>query len=161
MMDSRNKTHKKIDSDHKDTSYLGINEQKDEAFKNLLEDSAREAYLRPWHRLERGLRLNRLRIFIEDVAPQFTMAKEEKDDLFVFLQKALDKKLLNTLKVVNYDQDTQRITTIKGFEIKRNAEGVLKWVFSTKKPKADATRKKKKEDVPSVSTMLEPKHIDE
>lgn len=145
-----------MDSDHKDTSYVGVNEQKDEAFKNLLEDSAREAYLRPWHRLERGLRLNRLRIFIEDIAPQFTMTKEEKDTLFVFLQKALDKKLLNTLKVVIYDQGTQRITAIKGFEIKRNVEGVLHTHFSTKKPKSDSTRKKKKEEVPSVSTQCNP-----
>jgi len=133
-------------------AYVGGREKQDEAFKNLLEDSAREAYLRPWHRLERGLRLNRLRIFIEDIGPQFAMTREEKDDLFLFLQKALDKKLLNTLKVVIYVQETQRITEIKGFEIKRNAEGVLKWVFATKKPKTDATRKRKKEDVPSVCT---------
>lgn len=145
-MEPSRKTHKKVDSDAK---------EEDDKFKNLLEDSAREAYVRPWHRIERGLRLNRLRIFIEDIAPQYTMTKEEKDDLFLFLQKALDKKLLNTLKVVNYDQETQRITVIKGFEIKRNVDNVLKWVFSVKKPKTDSTRKKKKgEDVPSVSTQI-------
>lgn len=152
-MESRNKTHKRTDPAITDNSYIDVNEKKDEAFKMLLEDSAREAYIRPWHRLERGLRLNRLRIFVEDISSQYTMTKDEKDDLFLFLQKALDKKLLNTLKVVNYDQDTQRITVIKGFEIKRSAEGVLKWVFSTKKIKTDTTRKKKKEEVPCVSTQ--------
>jgi hypothetical protein len=127
----------------------------DETFKVLLEDSAREAYSRPWHRIERGLRLNRLRIFVEDIAPQYGMSKEEKDDFFVYLQKALDKKLLNTLKVVLYDQTTQRISTIKGLELKRNAEGVLKWAFNAKKPRTDTTgtRKKKKEDEHSVSTI--------
>ena len=151
-------------------------------FANLLEDSAREAYTRPWHRIERGLRLNRLRIFVEDISPQFEMTKEEKDGLFLFLQKALDKKLLNTLKVVNYDQETQRITAIKGLEMKRtespngtndgtNPEGIspkgalnheevsrpkgaLKWGFSAKKPKTIETRKRKKEEVPSVSTNV-------
>jgi hypothetical protein len=127
----------------------------DETFKVLLEDSAREAYCRPWHRIERGLRLNRLRIFVEDIAPQYEMSKEEKDDFFIYLQKALDKKLLNTLKVVLYNQETQRISTIKGLELKRNAEGVLKWAFNVKKPRTDAlgTRKKKKEDEHSVSTI--------
>ena len=130
--------------------------QNENNFKNLLEDSAREAYSRPWHRIERGLRLNRLRIFIEEIAPQYTMTKEEKDGFFLFLQKALDKKLLNTLKVVNYDQESQRITTIRGLEIKRNEDGQLKWGFSTKKPRTDSTRKKKKgEEAPSVSTNLE------
>ena len=145
----RHKTQKKTNSEN------DVVEQ-DDKFKNLLEDSAREAYSRPWHRIERGLRLNRLRIFIEDVAPQFNMTKEEKDNFFVFLQKALDKKLLNTLKIVNYDQEKQRITTIRGLEIKRNPEDVLKWGFSTKKVKSDGTRKKKKgDDIPSVSTISE------
>ena len=128
--------------------------QTDDRFKNLLEDSAREAYSRPWHRIERGLRLNRLRIFVEEVGPQYDMTKDEKEAFFNFLQKALDKKLLNTLKVVIYDQETQRITTIRGLEIKRNQEGVLKWGFSQKKTRTDVTRKKKRDDVPSVSTQV-------
>lgn len=125
----------------------------DDRFRNLLEAGAREAYCRPWHRIERGLRLNRLRIFVEEIAPQYTMTKEEKDDLFLFLQKALDKKQLNTLKIVQYDQDTQRILSIKGLELKRTPEGILKGAFGIRKPKADTTRKKRKgDDVPSIST---------
>ena len=84
------------------------------------------------------------------------MSKDEKDAFFIFLQKALDKKLLNTLKVVNYDQETQRITSIRGLEIKRNQENVLKWGFSTKKQKPDGTRKKKRgDDVALLSTDAE------
>jgi len=177
--DHRHKTQKKptCDADTvSDTKPSG-----ETTFANLLEDSAREAYMRPWHRIERGLRLNRLRIFVEDISPQFDMTKEEKDGLFLFLQKALDKKLLNTLKVVIYDQETQRITAIKGLEMKRteiptgatdgtnpegihlkgalNPEGIspkgdLKWGFSAKKPKTIETRKRKKEEVPSVSTNV-------
>jgi hypothetical protein len=143
-----NKTQKKPLGDYMDD----INENQS-TFKNLLEDSAREAYSRPWHRIERGLRLNRLRIFVEDIASQFNMTNDEKENLFIFFQKALDKKLLNTLKVVNYDQEKQRIVTIRGLEIKRNQDGILKWGFSVKKTKTDATRKKKKADeLPSVST---------
>jgi hypothetical protein len=87
------------------------------------------------------------------------MSKEDRDSFFIFLQKALDKKLLNTLKVVLYDQDTQRITAIKGLELK-SVNGVLKWNFSIKAPRStDTTRKRKKEDVPSISlaTKIEEK----
>jgi len=142
MESQRHKTQKKWNMDH--TS------EKEETFKALMEGSAREAYSRPWHRIERGLRLNRLRIFVEELTPQYTMTKEEKDAFFLFLQKALDKKLLNTLKVVIYDQDKQRITAIRGLEIKRNEEGVLQWEFQVKKPKTEGTRKKKREEVASV-----------
>jgi hypothetical protein len=61
------------------------------------------------------------------------------------------------LKVVNYDQEKQRITAIRGLEIKRNPEGILKWGFSVKKISGDkaTTRKKKKEEIPSISTHPE------
>lgn len=133
----RHKTHKHLDAD---------------AFRDLLEAGAQEAYVRPWHRLERGLRLNRLRIFLEEVGSQFELTKEEKEAGFLFLQKSLDKKLLNTLKIVQYDQVTQRIQTIRGLDIQRTPEGIVKWGFSVKK-RPDSTRKKKKEVEPSVSTQ--------
>jgi len=141
MMD-RHKTHKHIVAE--DIPQGG------DRFKNLLDNGVEEAYKRPWHRIERGLRLNRLRIFIEEIAPEFSITDEEKKSLFIYLQKALDNRLLNTIKVVNYSQDTQRVTTIKGLEIKRNQEGVLKWIL---RQKTEGTRKKKsKDDSPSVST---------
>lgn len=167
--DHRHKTQKKATGDAEIDKIIDTKISGETSFANLLEDSAREAYSRPWHRIERGLRLNRLRIFVEDISPQYDMTKEEKDGLFLFLQKALDKKLLNTLKVVNYDQETQRITAIKGLEMKRaecpdgssdgtteriSPKGVLKWGFSVKKPKTIETRKRKKEEVPSVSTNV-------
>lgn len=142
METQRHKTQKKWNMDQPS--------EKEETFKALMEDSAREAYSRPWHRIERGLRLNRLRIFVEELTPQYEMTKEDKDAFFLFLQKALDKKLLNTLKVVIYDQDKQRITAIRGLEIKRNDEGALKWGFQVKKPKVEGTRKKKRDEVASV-----------
>lgn len=51
--------------------------------------------------------------------------------------------------MVQYEPETQRIVTIKGLEMKRNQEGVLKWIL---KQKTEGTRKKKK-DEPSVSTQ--------
>ena len=125
--------------------------QSEESFKTLLDDGVKNAYSRPWHRIERGLRLNRLRRYIDDIAVHNEMSDEEKEGLFVFFQKALDKKLLNTLKVVQYDQEKQHIVSIKGFDLKR-VDGVLKWELVAKKIKAEsakattktaATRKKK------------------
>jgi hypothetical protein len=114
----------------------------DETFKNLLDESAREAYSRPWHRLERGLRLNRLRLYVEEVGPQCSFTVEEKEQFFVFLQKALDKKLLNTHKIVNYEPERQKIMCIRGLEVRRLPDGTAKWGFTIKKTKADTTRRK-------------------
>lgn len=113
--------------------------------RNLLDESARDAFMRPWHRLERGLRLNRLRMYVEQMAPQCSFTADEKANFFGFLQRALDRKLLNTHKIVNYIPEQQRIESIRGLEVRRAPDGTAKWGFSVKKTKeATGTRKKKK-----------------
>ena len=166
-MDSqRHKTQKR----HNYTPYQKIGPTNAEQLQLHLEQGAKNAYSRQWHRIERGLRLNRLRLFIEEISNEYAMNKEEKDDLFLFLQKALDKKLLNTLKIVQYDSDTQRILSIKGMSIKRNDLDKLVFHLESKESKEskepkkvrpDTTRKRKKEDVPSVSVPNHPCSVDE
>jgi hypothetical protein len=146
MESARHKTLKKYSAEDEPTA-----SGQQDTFRSLLEDSTKEAYSRPWHRLERGLRLNRLRIFIEDIALQFSLTKDDKDYIFLFLQKALDKKLLNTLKVVVYDTNIQKITKINGLEIKRATDGQVKIAFVVKKVKPVGTRKKTKDEFPSIS----------
>lgn len=113
-------------------------------FRNLLDESARDAFMRPWHRLERGLRLNRLRMYVEQIGPQCSFTNEEKLNFFAFLQRALDRKLLNTHKIVNYVPEQQRIESIRGLEVRRAPDGQAKWGFTIKKPKEAATRKRRK-----------------
>lgn len=148
MDTSRNKTQKRhtyVSSEHPRPTAT-------EQLQRLLEEGAKDAYSRQWHRIERGLRLNRLRLFIEDIAPHYELTKEEKEQLFVYFQKALDKKLLNTLKVVQYDPIAQRILSIKGLDMKRNPDtGKLEYDLQEKKGRVDTTRKRKKDELPSVS----------
>ena len=71
---------------------VGLNTEL-ETFLNL---NASEAYKRPWHRLERGLRLNRIRKFVEAEATRLVLSAEDTEYLKVRLEKALDKKQLNS-----------------------------------------------------------------
>jgi hypothetical protein len=121
-------------------------EESTEHFRNLLDVSARDAFARPWHRLERGLRLNRLRMYVEEIAPRCSFTAEEKLNFFGFLQRALDRKLLNTYKIVNYLPEEQRIESIRGLEVRRMADGTSKWGFTAKRPKDTGTTRKKKKD---------------
>jgi len=148
----RHKTQKRhYDSPYPSRNGPGPTEQ----LQQLLEAGAKDAYSRQWHRIERGLRLNRLRLFIEEIAASYAMNKEEKDHLFLFLQKSLDKKLLNTLKVVEYDPEAQRILSVKGLDMKRTEEGKLVYELKDGKRVApDTTRKRKKDDLPSVSVPI-------
>lgn len=114
------------------------------SLRAILEDSALQAYSRPWHRLERGLRLNRLRLFVEEFGSAHALNPSEKELFFKYLQKALDKNQLNTHKIVNYRPEINKIIGIIGLEIRRSADGTARWGFNAKKK--IETKKKKKDD---------------
>ena len=145
-MEHRNKTLKRPTSaEPKAEIEETKTDQEPDPFRNLLDESAREAFRRPWHRLERGLRLNRLRMYVEEMSAQCSFTTEEKGKFFVFLQNALDRKLLNTHKIVEYLPETQKIKSIKGLEVRRTPNGEAKWGFVRAK-KAEATRKRRVQD---------------
>ncbi len=72
------------------------------------------AFQRPWLRLERGLRLQKLRQFAEEY-PGLTT--EEKDTLLKVLVKANDAKQLNTKQQIVYE--AEKIQSIRGLKMTR------------------------------------------
>ena len=109
------------------------NVEKQNHFLNFLNAQADSAYRRPWHRLEHGLRLNRLRLFVEEEADRTSYNAEEKERLYNLLVKALDRKLLNSKNNVSYDADGQRITEVKGLVMHRGADGAAVFKILDKK----------------------------
>ncbi len=109
------------------------NVEKQNHFLNFLNAQADSAYRRPWHRLEHGLRLNRLRLFVEEESTRTSYSAEEKERLYNLLVKALDRKLLNSKNNVSYDADGQRIAEIKGLVMHRGADGAAVFKILDKK----------------------------
>jgi hypothetical protein len=120
MASIRNKTVRR--SAH-DISANVIDFAVNETLQRLIGAEADTAYKRPWHRLERGLRLNRLRAFTEDMTTKRGLKDAEKNALLTLLTKALDKKLLNSKTAVEYDQDEEAIKEIKPLVMHQTATG--------------------------------------
>ena len=108
----------------------------------FLDEEAGGAYKRQWHRLERGLRLNRLRKFSEEEAQRLQLSDIEKQSLYQLLLKSLDKKMLNSKTAVIYDLDKEAITEIKGLIMHRNAEGKMLFQLLDKQKAVTFRRKK-------------------
>lgn len=72
------------------------------------------AFQRPWLRLERGLRLQKLRQFSEEYPG---LSSEEKDTLLKVLVKANDAKQLNTKQHIVYENE--KILSIRGLKMTR------------------------------------------
>jgi len=109
-------------------------------FKNLAND-AENSLKRPWHKLERGLRIGRLREFVSRETDRLKLDAEDTDGLFKLLTKALDKKILNSKAAVSYEIETERITEIKGLVSHTGANNKTKYQLLEKK--VGATQKRR------------------
>ncbi len=123
-----------------------INKSGNDALDKSLDGGMTDAYKRPWHRLERGLRLNRLRAFVADEQERCSFSEAEATQLMTLLQKTLDKKLLNSKTTVIYDQDEEKIKEIKGLVSHRGADGILKYQFIEKRAVVGTRRKRTTEE---------------
>jgi len=113
--------------------FTGIVNDRADKFMAFLTTNADNAFTRPWHRLERGLRINRIRKYVADETQKSNFSEVEQGRMFETLSKALDKKQLNSKSIVVYDSDKQEILEIKGFSYHRSADGSMQFTFSERK----------------------------
>ena len=121
--------------------------------ENFLNVNANEAYKRPWHRLERGLRLNRIRAFVEAEKQRLQLSEQDTEYLQGKVEKALEKKLLNSKTCVIYDQESEQIQEIKGLIYHKTAEGRI---LSSIVDKKLGTTFRKKNVKPDNSSAVSP-----
>jgi hypothetical protein len=129
---------------------FGVNTE----LEKFLDFNASEAYKRPWHKLERGLRLNRIRKFIEAESIRMNLTVEDKEQLTNLLHRALDKKLLNSKTNVIYEQTLEEIQEIKGLVYHKAANG--KTISQIVEKKVGVTQRRKiKNDNQSVEAQTQ------
>lgn len=119
MQASRNKTRKADDAPQEETDSYGMNTN----LVDFLNLNASQAYKRRWHLLERGLRLNRLSLFIASEKSKLNLSDEDTEYLTNLLHRSLDKKLLNSKTTVVYDTEKEEIQEIRGLVYHKTADG--------------------------------------
>ena len=134
------KTLKRSPEDNEDETSGNVN------LDNFLAAGVQGAYKRPWHRLERGLRLNRIRAFVDEEATRTILSQVEATQLLTLLQKALDRKMLNSKTMVIYDQDEEKIKEVKTLVSHRGADGLTRYGFAEKRV-TQTLRRKRGDDV--------------
>ena len=118
----------------------------------VLNKDAENSLKRPWHKLERGLRIGRLRDYVTRETDRLCLNVEDADSLFKLLLKALDRKLLNSKAAVSYDGDTQQITEVKGLVSHTAANGTTKYQILEKKTAATQKKRTAPKDLVAVSS---------
>ena len=75
-----------------------------------------ERFKKPWNKLEKGMKMNRLLLFIEKEVEDNELSPELRKDLKNTLFKACDGGLFNKLSEVSYDVEEASINSIKSLE---------------------------------------------
>jgi hypothetical protein len=158
MASIRNRTFRK--SAH-DLSSNVIDFAVNDSLQKLIAAEAGTAYRRPWHRLERGLRLNRLRAFTDDLGAKRGLKDSEKQALLTLLSKALDKKLLNSKTSVEYDQEEEMIKEIKPLVMHQSATGEVLFQLLEKRNAVTFRKKSQDKTVDQPTVIIEPEVLEE
>lgn len=122
----------------------------------ILSQDAGAALKRPWHKLERGLRIGRLREFVARETDRLKLNEEDGDTLFKLLLKGLDRKILSSKAAVTYEIEKEQITEIKGLVAHTAASGRTK--FQLLEKKSGMTQKRRaipKETIATVNSEVD------
>ncbi len=114
-----------------------VENEMNKGFNLLFSAESTNNQQKPWLRLERGIRLQKLRSFAEEYPG---LSDEEKENLNRVLVKANDAKLLNTKQQIQYEEG--KVLAIKGLRMTRIGDTPATFKIDVTRP----TKKKGKED---------------
>lgn len=108
----------------------------DKNINSFLNAEFASAFLRPWLRLERGLRLQKFRAFADEYPG---LSADEKEVLYRVLVKANDARALNTKQQITYEDG--KILSIRGLRMTRVGDAPATFKIDTTVTRA-VTKKK-------------------
>ena len=94
--------------------------ESDEQIKELLEKEKEEIYKQSWNKLDNGLKINRLKKFIENEKLEKNLNDEKEQQLTKILISACRSNKLNKNTDVVYDKDSCQITNIRILKYEKN-----------------------------------------
>ena len=107
------------------TAAAAVAEKQEKQMTDLFAAEAASVSLtKPWLRLERGIRMQKLRTFADNYEG---LSIDDKDNLYKYLVRANDSKLLNTKQQIQYEHGS--IQTIKGLKIIRTGDPTVQATF--------------------------------
>tara|TARA_B100002051_G_C16686191_1_gene612746 strand:- start:454 stop:966 length:513 start_codon:yes stop_codon:yes gene_type:complete len=98
----------------------GVECESDEQIKELLEKEKEEIYKQSWNKLDNGLKINRLKKFIENETIEKGLSDEKTQQLTKILIGACRSNKLNKNTDVVYDKDSCQITNIRILKYEKN-----------------------------------------
>ena len=86
------------------------------------EDKLDPRFTLPWNKLEKGVKMNRLLIFIQSEKDKYTLTEQQSKELKNLLFKVCENGLFNKISDVEYDESKAEIKSIKNLEFNESSK---------------------------------------
>jgi|TARA_Y100000389_G_C17425602_1_gene499344 hypothetical protein len=114
--------------------------ESDENIRTLLEKEKEDIFKQTWNKLENGLKINRLKIYIENEQKEKNLSKEQTDQLTNILLTSCHQNKLNRNSDVIYDRTECIITNIKILKMNENGKYIIDIVENKKAKSASKSK---------------------
>jgi len=84
--------------------------------EEILEKESVLNKLEPWCKLDKTLKLNKLKLYADSLTTKYNLIDNEKEELIKFFSNCLERKYLNKVKDVQYDREKGLIKTIPNLQ---------------------------------------------
>jgi hypothetical protein len=120
---------------------ISIEDAKNKDIPSELLLNQNQMYLRSWNKLEKGLKLNRIREYLSKKKSEWNMSNSLFKKLEKDLNNKIHRKLLSKKSEVKYDEKNGEIESIPSLTFTEDDNGkIIKYTFEKKKRK---TRERK------------------
>lgn len=115
--------------------------ESDEQIKDLLSKEKEEVYKQNWNKLDLGMKINRLKIHIDELETQYSLNPEQKEKLKILLMGACSSGNLNKNSEITYDKEQCKIINIKSLTLNEETKDFKLEIVETKKAKVSSSSK--------------------
>ena len=112
----------------------------DVIFQNLMEKESNERFTKPWAKLDKGTKLNRLQLFIKMEKINNALNDSQENQLRTLLISYLEMGELNKKSTITYDTVNKNITEIKNLNFCKENN---KYYFNSIEKKTEKKSKSK------------------
>lgn len=120
-----------------------INHETDEKIKDLLTKEKEEVYKQNWNKLDLGMKINRIKLYIDDLEIKHSLDLDQKEKLRILLMKECNSGKLNKNSEITYDKFNCKILSIKNLKFDEQKKDFKLEIVETKKNKVSSSSKSK------------------
>ena len=100
--------------------------ENDKCINELIQNEKKLVYNQSWNKLDKGLKINRLKDFVQREGQTRSLKNVQKEELKQLLISACKNNRLNRLSDINYNIEEGRIESIKVLDYKDDSGYILK-----------------------------------